>query len=71
MLSRTAEGLRRRQRAPLHLDDHRLDRGRPSPSKLSAQSPVGRALLGRKVGESVAVQTPRGKRGYRVVRLVA
>jgi transcription elongation factor GreA len=39
--------------------------------RLSAQSPVGRALLGRSVGESVAVQTPRGTRSYRVQRLVA
>jgi transcription elongation factor GreA len=39
--------------------------------KLSAQSPVGKALLGRSVGESVEVQTPGGRRRYRVQRLVA
>ena len=39
--------------------------------KLSAQSPVGKALLGRSAGESVEVQTPRGSRSYRVQRLVA
>ena len=38
--------------------------------KLSAQSPVGRALLGRSAGESVQVRTPRGARGYRVQRLL-
>jgi transcription elongation factor GreA len=38
--------------------------------KLSAQSPVGQALLGRGVGESVAVRTPRGVRSYRVQRLL-
>ncbi|HWY91029.1 MAG TPA: transcription elongation factor GreA [Solirubrobacteraceae bacterium] len=38
--------------------------------KLSAQSPVGKALLGRGVGESVAVRTPRGVRSYRVQRLL-
>jgi transcription elongation factor GreA len=38
--------------------------------KLSAQSPVGKALLGRRTGESVEVQTPRGDRTYRVQRLV-
>ena len=38
--------------------------------KLSAQSPVGQALLGRSAGESVDVQTPRGGRSYRVVRIV-
>ena len=39
--------------------------------KLSAQSPVAAALLGRGVGESVAVRTPRGVRSYRVQRLIA
>ncbi len=39
--------------------------------KLSAQSPVGKALLGCRAGESVEVQTPRGGRRYRVQRLVA
>jgi len=39
--------------------------------KLSAQSPVATALLGRGVGESVDVRTPRGVRSYRVQRLVA
>jgi transcription elongation factor GreA len=39
--------------------------------KLSVQSPVGKALLGRVPGESVEVQTPRGGRAYRVQRLVS
>lgn len=39
--------------------------------KLSTQSPVGQALLGRSAGESVEVQTPRGGRTYRVQRLLA
>jgi transcription elongation factor GreA len=39
--------------------------------KLSAQSPVAKALLGRRAGESVEVHTPRGVRRYRVQRLVA
>ena len=38
--------------------------------KLSARSPVGKALLGRSAGESVEVPTPRGGRSYRVQRLV-
>jgi transcription elongation factor GreA len=38
--------------------------------RLSAQSPVGMALLGRRAGESVEVQTPRGGRNYRVQRLL-
>jgi transcription elongation factor GreA len=43
----------------------------PAQGKLSAQSPVGKALLGRGAGESVVVQTPRGAHTYRVQRLVA
>jgi transcription elongation factor GreA len=39
--------------------------------KLSAESPVARALLGRGPGDAVAVQTPRGTRSYRVERLIA
>ena len=42
----------------------------PAQGKLSVQSPVGKALLGRRAGESVEVQTPRGGRTYRVQRLV-
>jgi transcription elongation factor GreA len=38
--------------------------------KLSAESPVGIALLGRAAGEEVAVETPRGERSYRIERLV-
>ncbi len=38
--------------------------------KLSAQSPVATALLGRGAGESVQVRTPRGVRSYRVQRLI-
>ena len=39
--------------------------------KLSAESPVARALLGRAPGDAVEVQTPRGPRKYRVERLVS
>ena len=39
--------------------------------KLSAESPVGGALLGRAPGDVVEVQTPRGPRKYRVEKLVA
>ncbi len=39
--------------------------------KLSAQSPVAKALLGRRAGESVEVHTPRGGRRYRVQQLIA
>jgi transcription elongation factor GreA len=38
--------------------------------KLSAESPVAQALLGRAPGETVGVETPRGTRTYVVQRLV-
>jgi transcription elongation factor GreA len=39
--------------------------------KLSAESPVGSALLDRAPGESVEVETPRGARTYRIQKIVA
>ena len=41
-----------------------------SKGRLSAESPVAAALLGREVGETVAVQTPRGERSYRIEKLL-
>ena len=38
--------------------------------KLSSESPVAEALLGRAPGEVVEVQTPRGPRKYRIEKLV-
>jgi transcription elongation factor GreA len=37
--------------------------------KLSAESPVARALMGRRPGDEIEVQTPRGVRRQRVVRI--
>jgi transcription elongation factor GreA len=37
--------------------------------KLSAESPVAKALMGRRAGDEFEVQTPRGPRRQRVVRL--
>jgi len=37
---------------------------------ISTGSPIGRALLGKKVGDEVKVATPAGVREYEVVRLV-
>jgi len=39
----------------------------PAAGRISNASPVGRALVGRSVGEVVAVATPRGEVRYRVV----
>jgi transcription elongation factor GreA len=38
--------------------------------RLSAESPVGRALVDCRPGETVTVETPRGVRSFRVERLV-
>jgi transcription elongation factor GreA len=40
-----------------------------SNGKLSAESPVAKALMGRRAGDEIEVQTPRGVRRQRVVRL--
>jgi transcription elongation factor GreA len=40
-----------------------------SEGKLSSESPMAKALMGRKAGDAVEVQTPRGVRRQRVVRL--
>jgi len=39
-------------------------------NQISMASPIGRALLGRQLGEEVEVQLPRGARTYRLVELV-
>ena len=42
---------------------------RPSHGLISNESPVGKALLGKREGEVATVQTPRGVTRYRVVRV--
>jgi transcription elongation factor GreA len=42
-----------------------------SQGRLSAESPIGRALLDAPVGATVTVETPRGERSFKVVRLVS
>ncbi len=42
-----------------------------SEGRLSAESPVGRALRNRKVGESVTISTPGGEKSFLVRALVA
>ena len=41
----------------------------PINNKISNESPVGKALLGRSVGETVRVDVPKGDIEYRVVKL--
>ena len=42
---------------------------KPAEGRISNSSPVGRALIGRSVGEVVAVATPRGAVEYRIVAI--
>jgi transcription elongation factor GreA len=41
----------------------------PAAGRLSIVSPVGRALVGARAGDEVAVETPRGQATYRVVKV--
>jgi len=41
----------------------------PLAGKISNESPLGKAFLGRKVGESLAVETPRGKTTYKIISI--
>ena len=42
---------------------------RPADAKISNESPVGRALLGRKKGEKVVVKVPAGDFAYTIVEI--
>src|SRR3954452_2660933 len=39
--------------------------------RLSAESPIGRALMDAKVGSTVTVETPKGGRSFKVLKLVS
>ncbi len=41
----------------------------PAEAKLSNESPVGKALLGRKRGEEVVFATPRGERKLKITKI--
>ena len=41
----------------------------PSKGKISDESPVGKALLGHKVGDKVTVEAPRGAMTYKITAL--
>jgi len=38
--------------------------------KLSAESPIGRALMNAQVGDVVSVETPKGEKAFKVVKLI-
>lgn len=41
----------------------------PMAKKLSQTSPIGKALLGKKIGESVEVEVPDGKISYKILQI--
>lgn len=41
----------------------------PSEGKISDESPVGKALMGHKVGDKVVVEAPRGIINYKIVKI--
>lgn len=41
----------------------------PAEGKISNESPLGKAFLGRKTGEEIEVKTPKGKARYKIVRI--
>ena len=51
------------------LPDRRLGRGCPADGKISNESPVGRALLGRKKGEEITVTVPAGDTKYKILSI--
>jgi transcription elongation factor GreA len=44
--------------------------GDPQTGKISLNSPIGSALVGREVGDDVTVRTPRGERSFEIIELV-
>jgi transcription elongation factor GreA len=41
----------------------------PTAGKISDESPIGKALLGKKVGEKVEIKTPAGTHAYKVIEI--
>ena len=44
---------------------------RPSEGRISNESPVGKALLGKRAGQTATVSTPRGQTAYTIKRIEA
>jgi transcription elongation factor GreA len=41
----------------------------PAKGQISNESPIGRALLGSKIGETVSIETPRGTVSYKICKI--
>jgi transcription elongation factor GreA len=42
----------------------------PARGQISLSSPLGQALMNKRVGDEAVVQTPRGRRTYQVIELL-
>lgn len=45
------------------------DEADPAIGKISVDSPIGKALVGHKVGDSVSVKTPAGEMNYQIIKV--
>ena len=59
------------RRPPSSTRSSALPRRIPSESKLSNESPVGKAIIGKKKGETVEVVAPRGSMKYKILDIQA
>ena len=41
----------------------------PLEGKISNESPIGRALMGKKVGDEITIKTPKGEMNYEIVKI--
>ena len=68
--------------ATVHVKDQKTDKStkfkivgsaeaNPAESRLSNESPVGKAIIGKKKGETVEVATPRGSLKYKIIDIAA
>ena len=68
---RQGEAARRRREADGRVLHRRLGRGESRRVKLSNESPVGKAIIGKKKGETVEVAAPRGSLKYKILDIKA
>ncbi|MEK7512714.1 MAG: transcription elongation factor GreA [Patescibacteria group bacterium] len=59
----------KRDRTQLQYSITGSNESNPSERKISNESPLGRALLGKRVGDEVRVATPKGEQAYVILRI--
>ena len=65
------EAPRRRGEEDARVPHRRLGGSEPGQNKLSNESPVGKAIIGHKKGETVEVSTPRGSLKFKIMEIRA